>query len=108
MLGQDGQSVVLDGEDWDIQGFDKSVVLDGEQFNVLGFYEISSGGDKQSNTFIKQERERPSSRVQWFAVIPSGRAGKVAADIIWNKGYAQLRPMVRNDSEWTGGQTTSS
>ena len=107
MLGQDG-SVVLDGEHYNIQGLDESVVLDGEQFNILGFYKVSSGGDKQSNTFIKQERERPSSRVQWFAVIPSGRAGKVAADIIWNKGYAQLRPMVRNDSERTGGQTTSS
>ena len=78
MLGQDGQSVVLDGEDWDIQGFDKSVVLDGEQFNILGFCKVSSGGDKQSNTFIKQERATEFQST-----------------------------MVRSNSERTGGQSSS-
>ena len=54
----------------------------------------------QGSTFIS---------AQWFAQIPSGRAGRSPAVNIWNKPTVQnLTPMVRHNLQRTGGQSSSS
>ena len=82
--------VVLDGDGQDSrleqEEEEEPVVLDESMLQGQFLYRAYQG------ELVKEEETvvLDSFAVQWFAVISSGRAGRLGPVIIWNKGHAQL------------------